>query len=53
MKLILGFKNLEEEEMENCPLGDTLRSQMQEFHEGLMSKVSLEGVIENEAEEVS
>ncbi|KAK4873043.1 hypothetical protein RN001_015072 [Aquatica leii] len=41
MKAILGFKNLEEEEKENCPIGDELCEQLNEFHENLMSQVSL------------
>lgn len=41
MKAILGFKNLEEEEKENCPIGDDLCEQLNEFHDRLMSQVSL------------
>ncbi|CAB3362502.1 Hypothetical predicted protein [Cloeon dipterum] len=50
MNAILGFKNLEEEEKENCPLGDDLREKLQGQHEGLMSIVSLEALKEPEEE---
>lgn len=41
MKAILGFKNLEEEEKENCPIGEELCERLNEFHDNLMSQVSL------------
>lgn len=46
MFVVLGFKNLEEENKENCPLGDDLRERLNEFHESLMSKVSLNALQE-------
>lgn len=46
MNAILGFKNLEEEEKENCPCGDELREKMNEFHDDLMSYVSLHALQE-------
>jgi len=44
MNAILGFKNLEEEEKENCPCGDELRGLLQQFHDELIGKISLEGL---------
>lgn len=41
MNAILGFKNLEDGDIENCPCGDELRERLNGFHEQLMSKVSL------------
>lgn len=46
MNAILGFKNLEEEDKENCPCGDDLREKLNGFHQGMMSKVSLEALLE-------
>lgn len=52
MNAILGFKNLEEEEKENCPCGEELRDQLNSFHERLMSHVSLNALRDaEEAEE--
>ena len=48
MKAILGFKNLEEDEKENCPCGDELRAHLQEFHELFMGKLSLEELLAGE-----
>lgn len=41
MNAIIGFKNLEEEESENCPCGNDLRERLNYFHERLMNHVSL------------
>ncbi|XP_049775985.1 ryanodine receptor [Schistocerca cancellata] len=52
MNAILGFKNLEEEDKENCPCGEELRDQLNTFHEKLMSHVSLNALRDaEEAEE--
>ncbi|XP_049853809.1 ryanodine receptor isoform X5 [Schistocerca gregaria] len=52
MNAILGFKNLEEEDKENCPCGEELRDQLNAFHEKLMSHVSLNALRDaEEAEE--
>lgn len=48
MNAILGFKNMEEDE-ENSPCGGDLREKLNEFHEQLMGKVSLNALIEPEA----
>jgi ryanodine receptor 2 len=50
MNSILGFKNLEEEDKENCPCGDELRGLLQEFHEQLVGKLSLEALLEPSGE---
>lgn len=52
MNAILDFKNLEEEDKENCPCGDELRERLNKFHEGLMKQVSLNALQEPQ-EEVS
>jgi len=41
---ILGFKNLEEEDKENCPCGDELRGLLQDFHDELMLKLTLKAL---------
>lgn len=41
MNAILNFKNLEEEDSDNCPCGEELIAKMNEFHSELMSYVSL------------
>ncbi|XP_060521135.1 ryanodine receptor isoform X2 [Cylas formicarius] len=48
-----GFKNLEEEEKENCPLGDDLCERMNNFHDQLMSHVSLQALQAPEEDENS
>ncbi|KAF2882575.1 hypothetical protein ILUMI_23592 [Ignelater luminosus] len=55
MKAILGFKNLEEEEKENCPIGEELCERLNEFHDNLMGQVSLNAlqVPEGDIEETS
>jgi hypothetical protein len=50
MNIILGFKNLEEEEKENCPLGDDLRERLSSKHDALMTIVSLNALKEPEEE---
>lgn len=52
MKAILGFKNLEEDDRENCPIGDELCEQLNKFHEELMSQVSLNALQVPEEEAV-
>lgn len=47
----LGFKNLEEEDKENCPLGDDLCERMNVFHEKLMIHVSLQALLAPQEEE--
>ncbi|XP_075211293.1 ryanodine receptor [Lycorma delicatula] len=51
MNAILGFKNLEEGDFENCPCGEELRERLNSFHEQLMSKVSLLALQEPQEEE--
>lgn len=50
MNAILNFKNLEEDE-ENATCGGDLREKLNEFHDQLMQKVSLNALIEPEAPE--
>lgn len=47
MNAILSFKNMEEDD-ENSPCGNDLREKLNEFHEQLMGKVSLNALIEPE-----
>ncbi|XP_035793570.1 ryanodine receptor-like isoform X10 [Anopheles albimanus] len=51
MNAILGFKNLEEEDLENASCGAELRGRLIEFHEKLMGKVSLNALQEPEEPE--
>ncbi|XP_063919785.1 ryanodine receptor isoform X1 [Zophobas morio] len=44
MNAILSFKNLEEEDKENCPLGEDLCEKLNEFHARLMAHVSLQAL---------
>ncbi|XP_054285011.1 ryanodine receptor isoform X1 [Macrosteles quadrilineatus] len=53
MNAILGFKNLEEDDTENCPCGNELRESLNGFHERLMKHVSLVALQEPPAEETS
>jgi len=48
MNAILGFKNLEEDD-ENATCGGDLREKLNEFHDQLMQKVSLNALVEPEA----
>lgn len=41
MNAILNFKNLEEDDSDNCPCGEELIGKMNDFHCNLMSYVSL------------
>lgn len=50
MNAILSFKNFEEDE-ENSPCGGDLREKLNEFHEQLLTKVSLSALIEPESAE--
>lgn len=42
--LYIGFKNLEMDDEDNRPCGETLITQLTEMHQSLMEKVSLEGL---------
>lgn len=53
MNAILGFKNLEEDDKENCPIGEELCERMNIFHDQLMSQVSLKALLAPETEEVN
>ena len=50
MNTILGFKNLEDEELDDHPANSKLREQMTEFHDSLMGVMSI-GSLETEEEE--
>jgi len=52
MNAILGFKNLEGEDRENCPCGEELSEHLSKFHSRLMSYVSLSALQEPEESEV-
>jgi hypothetical protein len=52
MNAILGFKNLEGEDRENCPCGEELSEHLSIFHNKLMSYVSLSALQEPEESEV-
>ncbi|RWS13212.1 ryanodine receptor-like protein, partial [Dinothrombium tinctorium] len=49
MRIILGFKNFEEDQMENCPITEDMRNLLFSFHGDLMRKVKIDN--ENEGEE--
>nr|XP_026484093.1 ryanodine receptor isoform X5 [Vanessa tameamea] len=51
MNAILSFKHLEDDDPENCPCGEELVSRMNEFHEGLMTHVSLHALQEPDGDE--
>uniref|UniRef100_A0A182MMK6 Ryanodine receptor 3, brain n=1 Tax=Anopheles culicifacies TaxID=139723 RepID=A0A182MMK6_9DIPT len=51
MNAILGYKNLEEDDLENASCGPDLRNRLIEFHEKLMGKVSLNALQEPEEPE--
>ncbi|XP_033608233.1 ryanodine receptor isoform X6 [Cryptotermes secundus] len=51
MNAILGFKNLEGEDRENCPCGEDLSEHLTKFHEKLMYYVSLSALQEPEEPE--
>lgn len=48
MNAILGFKNLENDDRENCLIGDDLRERMNEFNEKLMKQISLVALQESD-----
>lgn len=48
MNAILGFKNLDNDDKENCLIGDELRERMNEFNEKLMKQISLVALQESE-----
>lgn len=48
MNAILGFKNLDSDDRENCLIGDDLRERMNEFNEKLMKQISLVALQESE-----
>ena len=41
MNAILAFKNLEKEDVENCPCSEEYRDRMKEFHQSLTTKVAV------------
>lgn len=43
--LLTGFKNMEEEDKENCPIGEDLCERLSNFHEKLMQHVSLKALL--------
>lgn len=49
MKIILGFKNLEEIDDDNRPCGEDLIGKLREYHDGFIEKLSLD--VFQEAEE--
>ncbi|KAI4471407.1 ran binding protein 9-related [Holotrichia oblita] len=53
MNAILSFKNLEEDDKENCPLGEELTERMNNFHEHLMGQVSLKALLAPPEEETT
>lgn len=50
MNAILGFKNLSDEELEETPCGEDLRSKLMEFHDLLMIKAKIPTGPEEEGE---
>jgi len=48
MNAILSFKNLVNDDKENCLIGDELRERMNEFNEKLMKQISLVALQESE-----
>lgn len=50
MNTILGFKKLEEEELEDHPCSVPLRDKMSEFHEELMKVMSISSLEEEDVE---
>ncbi|XP_038217173.1 ryanodine receptor isoform X36 [Zerene cesonia] len=53
MNAILSFKHLEEEDKENCPCGEELIARMNDFHDTLMSHVSLSALQEPDSDQTS
>ena len=50
MNAILGFKNFNEEELEEAPCGFDLRSKLLDFHGQLMVKAKIPGGKDEDAE---
>ena len=50
MNTILGFKNLNEEDLEDNPCPDLLRGKMVEFHDSLMQVMSISSLEEEDVE---
>lgn len=50
--IFTGFKNLEEEDKENCPIGEELCERMNIFNDKLMQHVSLKALLAPPEEEV-
>ena len=50
MNTILGFKNLEEEDLEDNPCPENLREKMVEFHDSLMQVMSISSLEEEDVE---
>ena len=53
MNAILGFKEMDPDDIENCPCGVDLRDSFLAFHENLLGKVSLNALQEPEEVDVS
>ncbi|XP_037033206.1 ryanodine receptor isoform X4 [Bradysia coprophila] len=51
MNAILGFKDMDSTDVENCPCGVDLRDNFMTFHEQFLSKISLNALEEPEPEE--
>ena len=51
MNTILGFKNLEDEEIEEHPCSAKLRGTMTTFHESIMNVMSISSLEEEDEEE--
>lgn len=49
MKIILGFKNMEEIDDDNRPCSEELIGQLREYHDGFVEKLSLD-VLQNAEE---
>ncbi len=50
MGMILGFKTLEDEELEDHPCSESLREKMVEFHDTLMKVMNIASIEEEDAE---
>ena len=48
MNTILGFKNLEDEDLEEHPCSNSLRDNMSEFHDSLLQVVSISSMEEDD-----
>ena len=48
--MILGFKNVEGEDLEELPLKESLREKMEEFHGSLMTVMSISSLEEEDVD---